>query len=520
MKTFATPLALLVAAPLLAQAEGGFRLTFTNDFVGQQNRLATWSPEASRPDRDPKEAWRQFNESLAITGNWVLPDAGSLTFGLTGRSTNFYQQRSDLTLDPADSRLYRKYLKYSQGGFTAQVGDFHALLGRGLVLSVLPIDKLLKERTIEGADVRYQGSWLELRALTGNIRTETRDQAWKVTGGECVVKWLEGPQVGIHRLGFHGARIEDAETAKTDELTRSLMHRRELRSVSLSGDRIGQRVSYYVESARLRWTPRPDDFLPLKEGEATYANVSFKAGPVYVLAEGRRYLRFETDLIDAQNTLNNPPLTDREDEKNNLVHSEIRRVMVQYALKEPDLAFFVSVGEIKENAYGDEAMPFFRFDPKTDVGHNVYGGFTAEDLWDRLTLSATYGVKDVLYRETRTDVAATLRFSKRWSLEVKHRDKRHTDPMTGEPNQERDLSVQLSRSPRFALYGMQQYRSSPGVNFKNRLMHSGGIRFFVSKTSYVDLSGGAIRGGLVCSGGQCRELPDFKGWKLATHFQF
>ncbi len=512
MKRATLLLAGLLAAPVQAQESQAFQWSLSNDFLLQNNELATRLPVAGNPPPGPKEGWRQYQESLSLTAGWSLEDGGSFSLGLTGRGVNFYQQSADHTLDRSDNALYRKYLKYSQGGFTLLAGDFYALLGRGLVLSVLPIDKLLKERTISGGDLRFQGKWVELRALAGQVETETKDQAWKVKGGELLVTYLQGPSAGVHRVGLHAAQIEDEPTANLDPFMLPLLRKRTVSSASVSGDNLGGFLNYYAESARLDWEQKPDDFMELKRGAASYANLSLHPGNVFLMGEYRKYERFESDLINPQNTLNNPPLADRDDEKNNLTHSEAVRLLVQYRFRDPDISVFISGGSIKENDQG----PFV---VRTDTGHNIFGGLTTEDLWEWLTLSAQFGVKNIQYAERRSDAAAAIRFSKRWSLELKLRDKRHVDTYNTD-YRESDYQAQVSCSPWFSLSYMQQFRSEPGKNFDEKRFHSGSLRVNLWKDSFLVISGGSIRGGLVCSGGQCREMPDFKGWKLATHFVF
>ncbi len=505
-------LAGLLAAPAQAQEASAFQWSLSNDLIVQNNELAKRVAVPGNPPPGPQDGWRQYQESLALGASWTLENGGSLSGSVTGRGVNFYQQSAEQTLAQSDNQVYRKYLKYNQGAFSLLAGDFYAMLGRGLVLSVLPIDKLLKERTLSGGDLRYQGKWVELRALAGKVETETKDQAWNVQGGEFTLKYLQGEAVGIHHIGVHAAQIEDVRTDKLDPFAYPLMRKRVVSSASLGGDNVGGVANYYVESARLNWEKKPDDFMEIKRGEATYANLTLHPGSAFLLGEYRSYERFESDLINPQNTLNNPPLADRDDEKNNLTHSESIRLLAQYSFHDPDLSVFISGGSIKENDHGP-------YDPKTDTGHNVYGGFTAEDLWEWLTLSAQYGVRNVWYAERRGDASAAIRFSKQWSLELKLRDKRYTDAYQTD-HRESDYQAQVSWSPHVSLSYLLQNRSDPGRNFDKNLFHSGSLRLSLWKDSFLVISGGSIRGGLVCSGGQCREMPDFKGWKVATHFVF
>jgi hypothetical protein len=51
-------------------------------------------------------------------------------------------------------------------------------------------------------------------------------------------------------------------------------------------------------------------------------------------------------------------------------------------------------------------------------------------------------------------------------------------------------------------------------------MYYAGLRVNLRKDSYLELSGGRLRGGEVCAGGQCAILPPFRGWKLGAHLRW
>jgi hypothetical protein len=509
---------ILTVAAMAQTPDADFRIAVVNDLILQNNELSSW-PEDGRI-RKPADAYRQYQESLAVSASQALNGGDSLALGLTLRLVNYYQQTADATLATPDGSVYRKYLKYSSGGFSLLAGDFYAQLGRGLVLSVEPIDPLLEERTISGGDLHYQGRWLEFRALAGEVRTEARDQAWKVEGGELVLKYLQGPAAGINTIGIHAVRIEDVATGLTQPFQLSLMRQRTLESASAGGDNVGHLFNYYFESARLNWQHLATDAFALDPGRATYGNLILHSHGLFVMGEYRSYLGFSTDIINAQNTLNNPPLADRDNEENNLNHSDSIRILTQYAFHEPDVAVFASAGRIRENDNSTPGTPGFQYDPRTDCGHNVFAGITAEDLFDRLTISAIYGIENIHYPERRTDGSAMFRFTPHWSLEFKLRDLRYHSPIDDSLYRESDYNLQLACSPRFSIYAMHQYRTDPGLLFAQNQFNSGGIRINFGHGCYLDLSGGAVRGGLVCSGGQCREMPDFKGLKLATHMVF
>jgi hypothetical protein len=241
---------------------------------------------------------------------------------------------------------------------------------------------------------------------------------------------------------------------------------------------------------------RPSFPVPVdpREGTGAYGNLSWQRGAWFLMGEAKRYENFD-------DALNTPPLADRETEKNDLHDASGRRVFLQRSFMKPDLTVFLSAGRYREG---------------TRHGQNLYGGFKLQDGFGRMDLACTYGLRTVLYPEKRTDAALTWRFTPRWSLDLTLRDRRNRPPWS-DPYQETDLAVQVACSPRFALFLLQQ-RSSVTVFDSTRLYH-GGLRVNLPKGSYLEMSGGRLRGGEVCAGGQCVKLPPFKGWQIAAHLR-
>ena len=430
----------------------------------------------------------QYQGSLSLVAS-----QGPWTFGLTGRDVNFYQyaqQNPDLTLSRPTAYLYKRYGRYEHGPWILQAGDFNTMFGRGLVLSVIQNPAILQEETVDGGDVRWRGGRLELHALSGSVASEKRDQSRQVEGLEAVVEWSAG-----QRLGLRACTIQDGQLAPFTPR----VGLRQGSSFSVSGTDPGGSVSYYGELGRVEFRdqalpPYPTPVDP-RQGRGAYGNLSFHHRAWFLMAEYKDYRNFDTGL-------NNPPLADRDTEKNDLYDGSGRRLYAQVSLPSPDLTLFLSAG-----AYRNE----------TWEGHGLYGGFKLQDGFDRLDLACTYGLKTVQFPEKKTDATLTWRFTPLWSLGLTLRDKRNR-PAWSAPYEETDLTLQVARSPRFAVYVLQQ-RSTVAV-FGATRMYNAGIRVNLPKGAYVDLSGGRLRGGEVCAGGQCLTLPPFKGWKLAAHVRW
>ena len=165
-------LLLLFPGPLPAVKLGKLNLYITNDFLYQYNQLS--------------ETENQFYESLSLFANY-----NQWSLGITLRGNNFFKQTPNETFADPQFDVYRKYVQYNSKNLNITAGDFYALLGRGLVLSVLKNEEVLWERTILGGDIRYNQGRLDWRVLGGRIKDETREEEWTVAGGEVTLEYAK-----------------------------------------------------------------------------------------------------------------------------------------------------------------------------------------------------------------------------------------------------------------------------------------------------------------------------------------
>lgn len=430
----------------------------TNDFTYQKNRLAT------EPD--------QFYNSSTFFMKWA-----AWSGGLTVRGFNYYKQASDWTLPQSQFDLHRKYVQYTTPNLEAQIGDFHSMLGRGLVLSVLQNDKAFHNRTVLGGDFRYHARGWGIRALGGRVEDELKQQKWDVGGGEAVREYWKG-----NRIGVHASYIHDSKTFQQ-------LGDRLAWSVSGSADKLPGGFSYYTEISRLNFQ---DSYIT--DGSGYYSNVGWTHKNVSLLFEFKKYRNFS-------NELNNPPSADRGDEASDLVDSTTFRLYSQYSFFNPEIVPFASVGRVREGS---------------GVGPQVYAGVNATNLRDKLDFSFSYGLRNVFYAVKIIEGHSLYRLTDAVAVDFSLRDKRYAR-RTYRFN-EADYSGQISWAPYGAVFFQKQY--SRDLIDNRHHFHSGGFRANLKRDSYFEFSTGSMRGGEVCASGQCVFLPPFRGWRIGVYVMF
>lgn len=452
---------LILCALLLCHANGfaeekNYSYLFTNDFAYQKNRFA------NEPD--------QFINSSSLFVNW-----GQWSGGLNLRGYNYYRQATNYTLPDSEFDFHRKYIQYTAENFELQAGDFQSMLGRGLVLSVLPNEKAYRDRTVFGGDFRYHSNKWRIRALGGNVEDELKEQKWRIAGAEVSREYWKG-----NRVGFHASYIHELNSIsffkKGDRLTWS---------ISLNADALPGGFSYYTEISRLQI----DDAF-WQDGSAYYGNLGWTKNNVSLLLEYKKYSNFD-------NGLNNPPSADRGDEVVDLIDSETLRLYSQYSFFSPDIIAYVSVGRVEEAGIS---------------GPHVYAGANASDIAGRLDFTFNYGFKETYYPVKITEGQATFRITGVVAADLSMRDKRYSEDEFR--FQETDWTPQISWAPYGAVFYQRQY--SHRLIRGRHNFHNYGFRFNFRRDSYLEFSTGTTRGGEVCSSGQCIFMPPFSGWKVGV----
>ncbi len=444
---------LLLTVPAIAFDIGDVSFYITSETLYNYNKLANKK--------------NQYHQSVSILTNYKKWSAG-----FTLRSKNFFKQTPNETRGSNDFDLYRKYVEYTTPDLKITAGNFFTLIGRGLVLSVMEDSEILRERTMLGGNISYNRGAFNIRAVAGNLKSETENQEWTVAGGEVIFEYVKN-----HRIGAHFSFIDDVKSFKQ-------LGTRYTSSVSLSGSRFLKHFSYNAEVALLHFNDGDMD-----NGYGAFANITYSRGGFTSMVEFRKYNKFD-------NELNNPPVGDGPDEFTTLQDSTGGRLYLQYAFFEPDITIFFNAGRYTEYGF---------------TGNHFFGGVKLEDFKDKFSFTASYGVRDIQYPVKRSELHLIYQLTDTWSIDLDYKDKRYEDGNF--KFTETDHTVQVSCSPLFSIFFLHQYSHAKIIDRNH--FYSGGLKVNIQSNTSAEISIGTIRGGQICSGGQCYQAPPFKGVKFS-----
>jgi hypothetical protein len=211
--------------------------------------------------------------------------------------------------------LEKTFLTYSDRRAEAVLGDFYAVFGRGLVLSVRKVDELAIDTTILGGKVVYQPGRFKLTLLGGASNIQNVDEATGrfhkdpfdvILGARGEARLWNKVLFGVHATG--GAF--SATAYKTGRLAYG---------GTIDAPRLLPWLDLYFEAAGQERFGEQSAKQPEGRGYALYASATAYAGPLTILFEGKQYDQFalwkaSTDLTNTAFSplaYNLPPTAER-----------------------------------------------------------------------------------------------------------------------------------------------------------------------------------------------------------------
>jgi hypothetical protein len=392
-----------------------------------------------------------------------------------------------------DLTYYYARAQYNQFTFTA--GNYYATLGRGLALRTYEDRNLRVDNNLRGGKVSFNGSWLNVQALAGQMRDKyNRRRDW-LYGVDAEVTPLSGLQIG-------GSWLYEQETKK---------HNAQI---------VASRINYvqdwfdvYAEIVKPQWTERFSSYLAF----------NFALDKLAITTELKDYNQL-TFTNHYETEYNAAPALSREH-----IFSLLNRHPHQLNMND-------------EKGYQAEAQYSFTDEMQLLLNHSQTFKTKGEKLFSGERLFSEYYGEWHQTLSERIDyrLAAALNYTTdlrnitpladgfynltdRDQLHASYQHQ-HTKNLTDQSEFDNELlMVEYTRSPLLSLALVGEYTNkyklrNVDMNKHTWLYGQASLNFW--KNQQVSLLYGSRQEGFICVGGICRYEPEFEGFefKLTNRF--
>ena len=449
--------------------------------------------------------------------------------------------------------LEKAFVQYENHGLFLRGGDFYTNMGNGLLLSVLKRDEFGMDNTIRGGIAQYgdAGGYVELRALGGFInegddlsfkpeRTEQEepdfDEQDTVYGGQME---LGKPGWGFLELRGLAGALQPNESIGAIDLEEEDPF--QLFAVGGRWLNFGDHGSFRGEYAWYEIEDRKKDVDSIElEGRAAYGALNLDFYPVTFLFEGQDYYHFNFPYAE-------PPIL--EFEKQTFGHAPDREDIIG---GRGYMEIFIPGIEVSVHGNYYRAARHERV-PDELAGHydatdekdaeetgewieHSYGG--VEKIFD----GGAYVMAGGGYREEHEapegrwahgefDGGVPITSKHELTIEARYKDFYQTTGFfKGEQYGTWSASPAWNYSPYMSLTGRYEFSDEPAVasgvvgagqtDEDDNDYWSGELTVHAGQHVDMKFFYGSVKGGLLCSGGVCQQVPAFEGLKADLTLRF
>jgi len=413
----------------------------------------------------------------------------------------------------ADVELFKFKAGFRTHDFEITAGDFYKSLGRGIIVYVQEDEDLNLDRTIRGADLKYDHNWFEATVFGGEIEWyEFVDNASEMTYEERKIKdELFGGMLGFDfgsgmNLGLNYATGTIHDFIRGDEVEEDFQ--------AFSGGfeangLLSDHVDFYVEYAKYIWDNDSPFGITTEDGEAIYSSLTAYLGDFTILAEYKDY-----DYWDFR--YGRPPSADREGDASELDDIKGARFKVDYYIAKTDTLVYLSYGAFDNQGHPDSLGNVNR----NEITH-LYGGI--EQTWEKLYAHLTWGVKEYddineKHRKGTADIVYNILDSHSLNLYYEYK----FTGVTGSDKEEHKTYLTYSISPYISLtlhYNKHVFDYETLSDSEDHWW-AGEVVVTPIDTLSISVLYGGLPTGLLCSGGQCRIVPEFEGIQASLTYSF
>lgn len=484
-------LCLVLPAALAAADDGAQKKEPTFRLFGQTTSYFEFNQAEDADDDD----YTKIKQAVRLNIAWDRWTAGAQVEYLD-YSDEELADRLDLDRQRDTLELRRYFIDYKSDHFSSRLGTFFSSFGRGMTLYVQKNEALAFDEPIHGGTATVTFDHLELTVLGGEVTEPVLqsqyDRSFKdnVWGGRIL-----GRLPGDFYVGgsFVRSELDRFFPEGTDDV--------EVWSVEGGGTEVGGLFDVHAEWAEIERT----EAAGIKNGHGGYASVSTYVGPFTILGEYKNYWNF-------QYRYNSPPNAGRAIESYS--HNDVKgpRLMVSM-----DLA---SIGAILTGSYGwfnSQQKAGSLGGPEGDRHNEWY--VELQEMTGPIYMESSYFNRNWSDRKIREEHIISD-----WHFSVGSR----SEILAGyDKRLEKSQYFSLATHRSFVGYSLSphgsvtlRYAWEERSGFDTEGFWGGSLDYLPSPNITLSVFGGSDPGGLVCSGGQCRIEPRFKGYKATFSWRF
>jgi hypothetical protein len=420
--------------------------------------------------------------------------------------------------------ISKKSLKLNTKLGSATVGDFQAVLGKGLVLNCVEERRTGTDRDLEGADFSAGlGDLLELRVLGGWLREyAVRDTSRMVAGGQVGIGILRGLRIGAVYLRSNAALQGQAGVLgmPVEEIFGGTA-RAGFGPLEAYAEFDVRHTYGRLVDATAGWT-EADDI----KGQAGFASVSLALPGLGLALEAKDYRDFNAGF-------NAPPPANRDGGLLNAGYDE--QGFQAEATASPWSGLTVIANHSWARSRHEYRWAYLPQFPGDSLGRFKWRDYYLEAKWQAgagLSLGAEARARlernlqpDIKLRYFRGGSAeATFTYGQSRSATFGFGADQFRNHYIDRDLEFYSLTAQAKWSPLglASIFGEAELctKRLPEYDDQKRWGEAGIDLAWGQDRYHLKLSAGQTKGGLVCSGGFCRYEPSFRGLKASWEWKF
>ncbi|MDA3884716.1 MAG: DUF6029 family protein [Candidatus Delongbacteria bacterium] len=491
--------------------------------------------------------------------DYISVDASKGNFSL-----GFRYEAADLSEhNESLNEITKKYFMYSNNDITITAGDFYGTFGRGLVLDLKEEKADFFDSKITGGKVMYNGNFLTLQALGGKSYFKSINDVVSgvetvcqmdnaILGGETVLSLNEIFKMedyifslGGSYLYMKGADFTDMDLITDEIYASTFIEKTEIGGISLSASAFN--FDFFNEYA-IKNTQRT----PSKQGWANYTSLAYSTEGFGITVEFKDYYQYSANPNATVSAFTpyqgGPELTI--DHSSHLLNSHPHEInpndeigykfsILTQPLQNVDVsAIFAFASKHNEDSMipetSDDYLPYIDswMDGKynsekynlTIGGGYMYDSPLSKDNNSNIIPGETDPDSTSIYTDERITFLGELHYelNENSSLIIAGEYQVVNNTNEIEDKEYNDMYVALEYAyPEYGYLNISLITTSEevvGDSPDSWLGFEAGVNIFDNHK--LELFYGRERAGIKCSGGACRQVPEFDGFRMTLISEF